>query len=76
MAFLTGAPCHQAAINQADGKPGSRLLIQLIDGEKEPVSLYQKDPPTMKVEYTRERDGALLRASLRPRLSASRRGAV
>lgn len=37
---------------------GSRLLIQLIDGKNHPVSDYQKDPQSMKVEYTRERDQA------------------
>ncbi len=41
-----------------DEGAGSRLLIQLIDGESDPVSDYQKDPRTMKVEYTRARDRA------------------
>ena len=45
-------------------RPGSRLLLQLIDPEQKEdkvVMAYETDPVSVAIEYKRERDGAEFR---------------
>jgi hypothetical protein len=48
-----------------EGKPGSRLLLQIFEGKEEKASAYQKDPESMSISYVRSSDQAHFELSCR-----------